>query len=152
MSIESQRYDVNGIIKSYSDKMGSGILELWGKYLQEIIIKAGRCPGPRVLSLVPSYRSVIDLFFHIFLEYIYLVLVPSLLYLKWQPFCFSRSFPRSREPTTPTPTPTRAPSTTWFPVDRRRVCCGFFSLLSSLMWMFWIPWINQNYNFKALII
>ena len=38
MSIESQRYDVIWIIKAYSDKTGSGTLELLGKHLLEIAI------------------------------------------------------------------------------------------------------------------
>ena len=51
MSIESQRYDVNGIIKAYSDKMGSGIHELWWKHLQEITVNAGCCSDPTVFRL-----------------------------------------------------------------------------------------------------
>ena len=36
ISNESPRCTVNGIIKAYSDKTGSGILELWRKHHQEI--------------------------------------------------------------------------------------------------------------------
>ena len=53
----------------YSDKTGLGIFELWRKYLQEITIKAGCCPDPRVICFHKDLFIDLCGYSHILLQY-----------------------------------------------------------------------------------